>query len=87
MPTPMNELPILIDHAGLYLTRGGKQVLISIINDHSDNLEVTRFNCKGYLLIPRKGKADRKVWGIWHQSGWSTGFPDQEDYIVKEVGT
>lgn len=67
--TPMNTKPIVITEPGEYVTRSGKKVNIIRVDDHSDDLSVTRFNCKGDIYTPRPGRSDKREYGIWHQSG------------------
>lgn len=83
--TPFNKLTTIIDTTGTYTTRNGQTVTIDTIHDHSDNLNVTRFNCKGYLHTKREGKKDKLVFSIWHQSGMATAFEGPNDIVSKQA--
>lgn len=78
-----NLEPVIIDSKGWYLTRAGLRVHIEQI-DEDPSMEVTAFKCKGHLTTPRKGKADKVEWNIWHRSGHFSGFDDPLDIIKKE---
>lgn len=80
--TPANLKPIIITELGNYLTRAGETVEIEDINDHLDNLSVTRFNCRGYRIGKYPSGRVRRTWGIWHQSGIHTGVGEHPDDIV-----
>ena len=83
MRTPSNQLPIVITSPGLYLTRGGKNVRIHDTEDHSEDLSVTRFNCKGNILNDRPKK---DVYSIWHQSGQWQAIDQHDNDILARVG-
>ncbi|MBD9544284.1 hypothetical protein IB276_33095 [Ensifer sp. ENS04] len=56
----LNELPVIIDKPGMYLTRNGRQVQIREIKEGST------FRAKGTW---RKGSRHRRNYDIWHESG------------------
>ena len=81
--TPYNRMNIIIDEVGEYMTRDGRKIIIDKIIDHSDNLSVTRFNCKGHLVV-KKGNKTTYVYDIWHESGKYTGVVGHKlDIIMK----
>ncbi len=82
MKTPSNMKPVIITGAGDYVARNGDTVEINEVQDHSDDLTVTRFNCKGHHVSKTpSGKVKRK-WGIWHQSGIHRGIGEHPLDIV-----
>jgi hypothetical protein len=84
MKTRMNMMPIIITKVGHYRTFGGQGVTIDRIDDHSDDLSVTRFNCKGFLHIEREGKSDILEYNIWHQSGKYDATQEGSDRDIVE---
>lgn len=82
----LNDLPIVITSCGKYVTRYGKEVTINTIIDHSENYEVTMFNCKGHLHHKREGKKDKRQWTIWHESGRYMPVGEHDFDIVRAIG-
>jgi len=82
MKTPANKEPVIINKLGDYITRSGKLVRIQIIKDHSNNYAVTRFNCKGYLITPRKDKKPKEEFNIWHESGQFVAVGEHPNDII-----
>lgn len=85
MPTPMNCLPVVVDEPGEYRARCGNVVIVTKVEDHGP-LNVTRFNCKGYLVHRRRpGKRDRYEFHIWHQSGFFVAVGEHDYDIVEKL--
>jgi hypothetical protein len=82
--TPDNKKPIIINKVGLYEMASGQQAEIFEIQDHSDNLTVTRFNCKGHKLRRTPTGRIKKDFDTWHQSGYA-GFQRDSDHIIKKL--
>jgi len=78
-------MPVLIDAPGEYRARNGRLIIIHEVQNHKDNLEITKFNCKGHTLIPKKdGKGFLRMYDIWHESGaWCGVFPSSTDIVSK----
>lgn len=66
--TPMNELPVVIDAPGIYLTRNGRRVTIHAVAPRTE-LAVSAFAAKGSIWKKPDSLGINPEYGIWHDSG------------------
>jgi len=81
----LNDLPVVVDKPGTYITRNGKTVIVHEIkpSKHKDK-SITEFLVKGSLII-RKNNRVRYHYDIWHVSGrFEAVIPCDMDIIGKE---
>ena len=65
--TPLNELPVVIDAPGDYVTRGGNRVTIRQVRDATPG--TTSFGAVGSVWKERRGVTRARGNDIWHISG------------------
>lgn len=65
--TPLNELPVLIDSPGEYVTRDGMRVTIRQVRDATPGS--TSFGAVGAVWRERRGVTRARGHDIWHVSG------------------
>ncbi len=81
--TPLNEMPVLVDGPGWYLTRNGRSAEVLFVKE-TTTLSTTAFNATGYVYYKNGKGRQRSTWTSWHVSGRCTaGSPDSWDIIRK----
>ena len=66
-PMRLNDLPVVVDGPGDYVTRDGRRVTIREVHDSTPG--TTSFGAKGSLWTERRGVLRARGHDIWHISG------------------
>ena len=82
--TLLNDLPTIIDEAGIYRTRSGDIVRIHEVNESADT--TTSFDAKGTIRYLKEGNVRyTNEYNIWHVSGRLLGFAIYDHDIVSKA--
>lgn len=83
MEKGLNELPVIIDSTGKYVTRGGDIVLVHKITEPNDP-QNTAFCAKGSILKKTKHGFKATRYDAWHISGrWAALAENNLDIVQK----
>ena len=78
------NLPVIIDAPGDYLTRAGHRVIIDEIKAVTPGMY--DFNCKGTLLIRHQIRNGyKRIFQIWHASGRNVAVGESKRDIVAKI--
>lgn len=83
--TPLNDLPTIIDEAGIYRTRSGDIVRIHEVKESADPT-TTSFDAKGTIRYLKEGNVRyTNEYNIWHVSGRLLSFAIYDHDIVSKA--
>lgn len=81
----INNLTVIVDSKGEYITRGGDKVIIHEIKYPNDiSYGSTVFPCKGVLYIKKKVKTVKRF-NAWHVSGRIYPYKESKFDIIGKM--